>query len=81
MQATAGEQAQVVVIRANAQIDREVEAMRATADQAQRITFWQLLALIPVVVFLVLNFLEWIEDRVELMRRGAHAHDEKEPRL
>ena len=50
------EQAQVVVTRANAQIDREVEAMRATADQAQRITFWQLLALIPVVVFLVTGF-------------------------
>src|SRR5688572_16880515 len=50
------EQAQVVVMRANAQIDREVEAMRATADQAQRITFWQLLALIPVVVFLVTGF-------------------------
>jgi two-component system, NtrC family, sensor histidine kinase GlrK len=50
------EQAQLVVTRANAQIDREVEAMRATADQAQRITFWQLLALIPVVVFLVTGF-------------------------
>ena len=50
------EHAQIVVTRANAQIDREVEAMRATADQAQRITFWQLLALIPVVVFLVTGF-------------------------
>jgi two-component system sensor histidine kinase GlrK len=50
------EQAQLIVTRANAQIDREVEAMRATADQAQRITFWQLLALIPVVVFLVTGF-------------------------
>jgi two-component system sensor histidine kinase GlrK len=50
------EHSQVVVTRANAQIDREVEAMRATADQAQRITFWQLLALIPVVVFLVTGF-------------------------
>jgi two-component system sensor histidine kinase GlrK len=50
------EKAQTIVARANAQIDREVEAMRATADQAQRITFWQLLALIPVVVFLVTGF-------------------------
>ncbi len=50
------EQSQLLVTRANAQIDREVEAMRATADQAQRITFWQLLALIPVVVFLVTGF-------------------------
>lgn len=51
-----GERAQSMVARANAQIDREVEAMRATADQAQRITFWQLLALIPVVIFLVTGF-------------------------
>ena len=50
------EHSQMIVTRANAQIDREVEAMRATADQAQRITFWQLLALIPVVVFLVTGF-------------------------
>ena len=50
------ERAQAIVSRSNAQIDREVEAMRATADQAQRITFWQLLALIPVVAFLVIGF-------------------------
>jgi len=48
--------AQTIVARSNALIDREVEAMRSTADQAQRITFWQLLALIPVVVFLVVGF-------------------------
>src|SRR5262249_50630619 len=29
---------------------------RTTADQAQRITFWQLLALIPVVAFLAIGF-------------------------
>ncbi len=50
------EQAQALVARSNAQIDREVEAMRDTADRAQRITFWQLLALVPVVVFLVIGF-------------------------
>jgi two-component system sensor histidine kinase GlrK len=50
------DEAQEVVARSNAQIDREVEAMRATADQAQRITFWQLLALVPVVVFLAVGF-------------------------
>jgi len=50
------ERAQVIVARANAQIDREVESMRATADRAQRITFWQLLALIPMVMFLVIGF-------------------------
>jgi len=50
------DRAQSIVASSNAQIDREVEAMRTTADQAQRITFWQLLALIPVVVFLVIGF-------------------------
>ncbi len=50
------EQAQAIVVSSNARIDREVESMRATADQAQRITFWQLLALIPVVVFMVVGF-------------------------
>jgi two-component system sensor histidine kinase GlrK len=50
------EQAQALVARSNALIDREVEAMRETADRAQRITFWQLLALVPVVVFLVIGF-------------------------
>jgi len=50
------DQVQALVASSNAQIDREVEAMRSTADQAQRITFWQLLALIPVVLFLVVGF-------------------------
>ena len=50
------ERAQSLVTRSNELIDREVEAMRATADRAQRITFWQLLALVPVVVFLVIGF-------------------------
>jgi two-component system, NtrC family, sensor histidine kinase GlrK len=42
--------------RSNELIDREVENMRATARQAQRITLWQLLALFPVVIFLVIGF-------------------------
>jgi two-component system sensor histidine kinase GlrK len=42
--------------RSNELIDREVENMRATASQAQRITLWQLLALFPVVIFLVIGF-------------------------
>jgi putative Mg2+ transporter-C (MgtC) family protein len=36
---------------------------------------------LSIVVFMVLNVLEWIEDRVAMMRRGAHAHDDREPRL
>jgi two-component system sensor histidine kinase GlrK len=48
--------AQAISVRSNELIDREVEAMRATAAQAQRIMLWQLLALIPVVLFLVIGF-------------------------
>jgi len=47
----------VITARSNDLIDREVEAMRTIAAQAQRITLWQLLALIPVVVFLVVGFI------------------------
>ncbi len=48
--------ARIINMRSNALIDREVEEMRATAAQARRITFWQLLGLIPVVVFIVIGF-------------------------
>jgi len=51
-----GERAQAINQRSNALIDREVENMRATARQAQQITLWQLLALFPVVMFLVVGF-------------------------
>lgn len=50
------EHAKTITARSNELIDREVEVMLATAAQAQRIIFWQLLALIPVVVFLVIGF-------------------------
>jgi two-component system sensor histidine kinase GlrK len=50
------ERAREIVARSNALIDREVEAMRATADRVQRITLWQLLALVPVAIFLVVGF-------------------------
>jgi len=48
--------ARVITARFTELIDREVEALRATADQARRITLWQLLALLPAVVFLVVGF-------------------------
>ena len=51
-----GERAQEINRRSNALIDREVENMRETARQAQHITLWQLLALFPVVIFLVVGF-------------------------
>lgn len=50
------DRAQTITARSNELIDQEVEAMRATAAQARRIMLWQLLALIPVVVFLVIGF-------------------------
>ena len=48
--------AQEINRRSNALIDHEVENMRSTARQAQHITVWQLLALFPVVIFLVIGF-------------------------
>ena len=53
---TLGERAHAINQRSNELIDHEVENMRATARQAQTITLWQLLALFPVVVFLVVGF-------------------------
>ena len=50
------EAAQTITVRSSDMIDREVESMRAAAAEAQRIIWWQLLALIPVVVFLVIGF-------------------------
>jgi two-component system sensor histidine kinase GlrK len=50
------DRAQEINRRSNALIDREVENMRSTARQAQHITLWQLLALFPVVIFLVVGF-------------------------
>src|SRR4051812_36040475 len=51
-----GDLAQDINRRSNALIDREVENMRSTAREAQHITVWQLLALFPVVIFLVVGF-------------------------
>jgi two-component system sensor histidine kinase GlrK len=51
-----GERAYAIDQRSNALIDHEVEYMRAIARQAQQITLWQLLALFPVVIFLVVGF-------------------------
>ena len=51
-----GERAYAINQRSNALIDREVENMRETARAAQQITLWQLLALFPVVIFLVVGF-------------------------
>jgi two-component system sensor histidine kinase GlrK len=50
------EESRVIVVRSSALIDSEVEAMRATADEVQRATLWQLLAVVPVVALLVAGF-------------------------
>ena len=42
---------------ANALIEREIEAMRELSDRTLRFTQWQLLALIPVALFLVFGFI------------------------
>lgn len=48
--------AQAITAKSSELIDREVEAMRKVASDAQRIMLWQGLALIPVVMFLVAGF-------------------------
>ena len=53
---TLGERASAINQRSNELIDHEVEKMREIARQAQQITLWQLLALFPVVIFLVVGF-------------------------
>jgi two-component system sensor histidine kinase GlrK len=51
------EHARGIVVRSNEMIDREVESMRSTAAQTRSIVLWQLLALVPVMVFLVVGFI------------------------
>ena len=51
-----GERSRTIIAHSNGMIDREVNAMRTTAANAQRIIFWQMLALLPVVVFLAIGF-------------------------
>ncbi|MDP2625515.1 MAG: ATP-binding protein [Candidatus Rokubacteria bacterium] len=48
--------AQAITAKSGELIDREVEAMRKAASEAQRIMLWQALALIPVMIFLVIGF-------------------------
>lgn len=48
--------ARTITARSNALIDREVASMQDTAARAQQLTYWQLLALVPVVIFLVVGF-------------------------
>jgi two-component system, NtrC family, sensor histidine kinase GlrK len=49
--------AQSIMVKSAGLIDREVESMRNTAAEAQRIMLWQALALIPVMIFLFIGFI------------------------
>ena len=51
-----GELGRTINMHSNEMIDREIQAMRTTAAQALRIIFWQMLALLPVAVFLAVGF-------------------------
>ncbi len=48
--------AQGIIERGDRLIDREIEVMGETADRAQTITFWQMLALVPVALLLAAGF-------------------------
>jgi len=48
--------AQSINLRSAEAIDREVDAMGADADRVRQVLGWQVLALVPVVVFLVAGF-------------------------
>jgi len=48
--------AQQIARAGNERIDREVEALRASATKARQVLYWQLLALVPVVVFTAVGF-------------------------
>ena len=48
--------AQSIMAKSAALIDREVEAMRDSANEARRVMLWQALALIPVMIFLIFGF-------------------------
>ncbi len=45
-----------IIERGDRLIDREIDAMRDTAARAQRITFWQMMALVPVALLLAAGF-------------------------
>ena len=48
--------AESIIERGDRLIDREIAAMRETAARAQRITYWQMLALVPVALLLAAGF-------------------------
>lgn len=72
--------ARTITARSNALIDHEVESMQDTAARAQRLTFWQLAALVPVVIFLVIGFslliarpISQIDEAIRQLGKGRFA--------
>lgn len=53
---TLGERSRELTMHGNKLIDREIQTLRASAARAQHIALWQVLALIPIVVFLATGF-------------------------
>ena len=51
-----GLRVQSILERGDRLINREIDAMRETAERAQLITFWQMLALVPVALLLAAGF-------------------------
>lgn len=48
--------ARAIVAEGDKLIDREAQEMQVKAEQIERVIFWQLLAMIPVALFLVVGF-------------------------
>ena len=66
------DRAQAITAKSGRLIDREVDAMRETADQAQRIMLWQALALIPVMIFLITGFTVLISRPIRQIDAAIH---------
>lgn len=54
--ATLSARAGEIIAHGDRMIEREIDAMGQTAARAQRITFWQMLALVPVALLLAAGF-------------------------
>ena len=63
---------QAITAKSGRLIDREVDSMRETADQAQRIMLWQALALIPVMLFLITGFTVLISRPIRQIDAAIH---------
>ena len=63
---------QAITAKSGRLIDSEVDSMRETADQAQRIMLWQAVALIPVMLFLITGFTVLISRPIRQIDAAIH---------